>query len=199
MRSKGWLAVALVMALAVMSFTASCARKAVQTRTETQSVSTTKPEVQKAEIKKPEVQKAPDRPAEKAGQAARSQEDLRSADAAAREAAKWVFLNEQIQFAFDSSLLSDEARQILHGKAEYLRTNPDMAVTVEGHCDDRGTNAYNAALGQRRAESVKAFLVDLGIGANRLNTVSYGKKRPLAAGHNEASWAKNRRAQCVIN
>ena len=114
-------------------------------------------------------------------------------------AALTAFVGENIHFAFDSSLLSDQARQILIGKAEYLRTNPDITVTVEGHCDDRGTNAYNIALGERRAESVKMFLVDLGIGTNRLNTVTYGEERPIAMAHNEASWAKNRRAQFVIN
>lgn len=138
--------------------------------------------------------KAPDRPAEVAEPDGR----LR-AEAAAREAALAALVGENIHFAFDRSLLSDQARQILISKAEYLRTNPDITVTVEGHCDDRGTNAYNIALGERRAESVKMFLVDLGIGTNRLNTVSYGEERPIAMGHNEASWAKNRRAQFVNN
>ena len=84
-------------------------------------------------------------------------------------------------------------------KAEYLRANLGVTVTVEGHCDERGTDAYNKALGDRRAESVKNFLVSLGISANRLNTVSYGEERPIAIGQNEASWAKNRRTQFVIN
>jgi peptidoglycan-associated lipoprotein len=72
-------------------------------------------------------------------------------------------------------------------------------VTVEGHCDERGTDGYNKALGERRAEAVKEFLVTLGISSNRLNTISYGEERPIAMGQNEASWAKNRRAQFVIN
>jgi len=190
------------MVLPVMFFTASCAKKVVQTRTQTetqaqaqtQPVSNTIPEVRKAEVNK-----VPDRSTEDAGQAARPEGDRPKEEAAAREASKWVFVNEHINFAFGSSLLSDQARQILHGKAEYLRTNPGIKVTVEGHCDDRGTNAYNIALGDRRAESVKMFLVDMGIGTTRLNTVSYGEERPIAAGHSEASWAKNRRAQFVIN
>ncbi len=170
MRKNVWLAIALVMTLPVMLFTASCTKKAVQT----QSISTTEPEVQKA----------PDRSAE---------------EAPARETAKTVFVNENIHFAFNSSVLSDQARQILNSMADYLRTNPDITITVEGHCDDRGTDAYNIALGKRRAESVKNFLVDLGIDTNRLNIVSYGEQRPTAMGHSEASWAKNRRAQFVIN
>jgi len=80
-----------------------------------------------------------------------------------------------------------------------LNTNSGVTVTVEGHCDDRGTETYNIALGERRAESVKKFLVDLGVSANQLNTVSYGEERPIAMGQDEVSWAKNRRAQFVIN
>jgi len=82
--------------------------------------------------------------------------------------------------------------------SEYLRANPGVRVTVEGHCDERGTNEYNMALGDRRADSAKDFLVNLGIGADRLNAISYGEERPIAMGQNEASWAKNRRAQFVF-
>ncbi len=210
MRSTGWLAIAMAMVLAVTLCTASCSKKVVQT----QAVSTTEPEVRKAEVRKAEVrkaevqkadvqkaevQKAPDRATEKAGQPGRPEDYRLWAEAAAREAAARAFLKEHIHFAFNSALLSDEARQILNGKAEYLRTNPGIAVTMEGHCDDRGTDAYNMALGDRRAESVKTFLVGLGIGTNRLSTVSYGKERPIAKGHDEASWAKNRRVQFLIN
>jgi len=80
-----------------------------------------------------------------------------------------------------------------------LRTHSEIMITVEGHCDERGTDAYNIALGERRAEAVKNFLVDLGISANRLNTISYGEERPIVLGQNESSWAKNRRAQLVNN
>jgi peptidoglycan-associated lipoprotein len=83
--------------------------------------------------------------------------------------------------------------------AYYLRKNQDIMVTIEGHCDDRGTNVYNIALGERRAESVKNFFVDLGISVNRLNIISYGEERPIAMGQNEVSWAKNRRAQFMLN
>ena len=88
---------------------------------------------------------------------------------------------------------------MLKKKAEYLRTNPGARVAVEGHCDERGKDRYNLALGERRAESVKNFLMNMGISASRLNTISYGEKRPIDMGQNEASWAKNRRAQFVLN
>ncbi len=185
MRKNLWLAIFLVMILPAMFFTASCAKKVVQS----EPVPTTQPEVSKAS----------DRSAEEAERARRLQEDRLRTQAAAREAAGNAFVNENIHFVFDSSVLSDQAQQILNRKSNYLRTNPGVTVTVEGHCDERGTDAYNTALGERRAESVKNFLVNLGISANRLNTISYGEERPIAMGQNEASWAKNRRAQFVIN
>ncbi|MFO7554941.1 MAG: peptidoglycan-associated lipoprotein Pal [Desulfobacterales bacterium] len=179
MRKHVWLAVALVMILPAMLFTVSCSKKVMQT----EPVSTTRPEVQKASD----------------DQAGRLQEDRLRAEAAAREAARTAFVNENIHFAFDSFVLSDQAQRILNSKADYLHTNSGVTVTVEGHCDDRGTETYNIALGERRAESVKKFLVDLGVSANQLNTVSYGEERPIAMGQDEVSWAKNRRAQLVIN
>ncbi len=185
MRKNVWLASVLVMILPAMFFSASCAKKMVQT----EPVPTTQPEVPKAS----------DRFDEEAEQARRLQEDRLRAEAAANEAAETAFVNENIHFVFDSAVLSDQAQQILNSKADYLRTNSGVTVTVEGHCDERGTDAYNIALGERRAESVKKFLVDLGISANRLNTVSFGEERPIAIGQDEASWAKNRRAQFLIN
>jgi peptidoglycan-associated lipoprotein len=140
---------------------------------------------------KPEVQKAPGISAEDAKQAEWLKEERLQEEAAAREAAKASFVKENIYFAFNSSVLTDQAQQILNSKADYLRTNPDITITVEGHCDDRGTDAYNIVLGDQRAKSVKIFLVDLGIGTNRLNTVSFGEGRPIATRHDEASWAKN--------
>ena len=80
----------------------------------------------------------------------------------------------------------------------WLNDNPDANIVIEGHCDDRGTNAYNLALGERRAESVKAFLADLGIESARMTTISYGEEKPLDLGQNEEAWAKNRRAEFVL-
>jgi peptidoglycan-associated lipoprotein len=108
-------------------------------------------------------------------------------------------MQEDIYFEFDKSTLTPAAQDNLLQKAEWLRENPDATVTIEGHCDDRGTNEYNLALGDRRAESSKAFLVDLGIDASRLTTISYGEERPVDPRNNEEAWAKNRRDHFVIN
>lgn len=109
-----------------------------------------------------------------------------------------MFENEDILFEFDSAKLSDEAQQILRNKAEWLRENSRAQVIIEGHCDERGTNEYNLALGDRRAFSAKSFLVDLGIDQSRLTTVSYGEERPLDSRSDEEAWTKNRRAHFVI-
>lgn len=111
---------------------------------------------------------------------------------------RMAFENEDIYFAFDSAALSQEAQAILRKKAAFLKAHPNIRVTIEGHCDERGTNEYNLALGEARAKAAKAFLVDLGIPAERLATISYGEERPIVKGSNEEAWAKNRRAHFVI-
>ena len=123
-------------------------------------------------------------------------EDMQ-ADAARRaaEQAKNQFMNEHIYFAFDSAALTSMARETLKRKAAWLNENGGFMVTVEGHTDERGTNEYNLALGERRAESARAYLVDLGVSASRLSTISYGEERPLDPRSNEEAWAKNRRCQ----
>ena len=110
-----------------------------------------------------------------------------------------VVMQEDIYFDFDKSSLTSAAQDNLMRKAAWLRANPDVTVTIEGHCDQRGTNEYNLALGDRRADSSKAFLVDLGIPASRLTTISYGEERPVCGQKNEECWAKNRRANFVVN
>jgi len=114
------------------------------------------------------------------------------------ESEQSMFENEDIYFEFDSIRLAPEAQEILTQKAAWLRKNPGARVTIEGHCDDRGTNEYNLALGEGRAQSAQAFLMDLGIKASRLNSISYGEERPLATGQNEEAWARNRRVHFVI-
>jgi peptidoglycan-associated lipoprotein len=114
------------------------------------------------------------------------------------QSARERFENEDIFFEFDSASLSVEAQEILRAKAAWLRENPRARVIIEGHCDERGTNEYNLALGDRRAFSAKSFLVDLGIDGSRLTTISYGEEQPIASGSTEEAWAKNRRDHFVI-
>jgi peptidoglycan-associated lipoprotein len=116
----------------------------------------------------------------------------------AKMAAMQMFMNEDIYFEFDSSVLLPQTRDVLTRKADWLRESPNASIIIEGHCDERGTNAYNIALGDRRAESTKAYLVDLGIDELRLTTISYGEERPVDPGHNEEAWAKNRRVHFVV-
>ena len=108
------------------------------------------------------------------------------------------FVNRDVLFAFDSFVLSSEGKTLLEQKAAWLSENPQVAAQIEGHCDERGTTAYNLALGDRRAFSTKQYLTTLGVASPRLTTISYGEERPLDPGHNEAAWARNRRAHFVI-
>jgi peptidoglycan-associated lipoprotein len=101
-------------------------------------------------------------------------------------------------FRYDSDDLDDAARQVLTMDVQILKTYPSWVVTLEGHCDERGTAEYNVALGDRRALAVKTYLQSLGIAADRLRTVSYGKEFPFSPGHEETDWANNRRAQLVL-
>jgi peptidoglycan-associated lipoprotein len=101
-------------------------------------------------------------------------------------------------FEYDSSELTEEAQRALTDDAQTLKQYPTWTVTIEGHCDERGTAEYNLALGERRAVAARAYLVSLGISADRLRTVSYGKEFPFDPGHEEAAYVKNRRAHFVI-
>ena len=101
-------------------------------------------------------------------------------------------------FELDSSEVSAAGQQVLQANAAVLKKYPNMQITIEGHCDERGTAEYNLALGERRALAAKNYLVSLGIGADKVKTVSYGKEFPFDAGHNDAAWANNRRAHFVI-
>jgi peptidoglycan-associated lipoprotein len=127
--------------------------------------------------------------------ALKEQEEARRLKEAADKAR---FEAEDIYFEFDQSILSDTAKQNLTKKAEWLKAFPSAKALIEGHCDERGSAEYNLALGQKRADAAMQYLVSLGINANRLSTISYGKEKPLNTGHNEEAWAKNRRAHFVL-
>jgi peptidoglycan-associated lipoprotein len=101
-------------------------------------------------------------------------------------------------FEFDSAEMSSDSQAVLAKNAETMKQFPTWIVSIEGHCDERGTAEYNLALGERRALSVRQYLVSLGIAAERLRTVSYGKEFPFDPGHGESAWSRNRRANFVV-
>ena len=108
-------------------------------------------------------------------------------------------VGDRVLFVVDTSTLTDAARATLTGQATWLKTNPDYAVIIEGHADEQGTREYNIALGARRADSVKNFLIAQGIAGSRMQTVSYGKERPIALCSDETCYTQNRRAVTVLS
>ncbi|MFV0626748.1 MAG: peptidoglycan-associated lipoprotein Pal [Alphaproteobacteria bacterium] len=105
---------------------------------------------------------------------------------------------DRVFFAFDSSAISADAAEAIKTQSKWLSEHSNVNVVVEGHTDDRGTREYNLALGERRANAVKQYLVSQGIAADRISTISYGKERPAVVGDNDAAWAQNRRAVTVV-
>lgn len=103
-----------------------------------------------------------------------------------------------VMYDFDRYDLSSDARTTLRANADWLRSNPSVRVEIEGHCDERGTNEYNLALGAKRAQAAREFLTSLGIAADRLSTISYGEEIPVCKEHTEDCWKQNRRARFVI-
>ena len=104
-----------------------------------------------------------------------------------------------VYFSYDSAALDGNSKGSLFRQAAFLNANPTLTVTIEGHCDERGTREYNLALGERRAAAARDYLLAQGVDPARIKVISYGKERPVMAGSNEESWAKNRRAATVLN
>jgi len=194
---KHWTISALILALTLLVIfsVSSCAKKKISSEPAT---TTTEEEAQRRaeeEARQKELER----------QNALKEENLSDESLSERMAdqrtasAKTIFENEDVYFEFDSIRLTPDAQEILSKKAQWLQANSAATVTIEGHCDNRGTNEYNLALGEGRAQSARAFLVDLGIESSRLNTISYGEERPLDGAQAEEAWARNRRAHFVIN
>ncbi|MHC8509232.1 MAG: peptidoglycan-associated lipoprotein Pal [Rhodospirillales bacterium] len=110
-----------------------------------------------------------------------------------------VNVGDRVFYDFDKFNLKASARETLERQAAWLKRYPAVTITVEGHCDERGTREYNLALGERRANSAKDYLVALGIAPERVRTISYGKERPAALAHTESAWAQNRRAVTTLS
>jgi peptidoglycan-associated lipoprotein len=181
-RQKIFVTLFLVAIICAFVLPAGCAKKAVMKE---------EPAVEKeAAVEKQAPAQASETAPAKAPEEQKVDEAAMAAAALAdQEASQFVDIN----FAFDRFDLRPEAREILDKHAKWLKAHPEFNVRIEGNCDERGTAEYNMALGQRRAASAMKYLVDLGVGKNRLSTVSYGKEHPLDPGHNEDAWAKNRR------
>ena len=172
MRKRFWIGLALVLVIPGLMFAASCAKKQVECGSKW--APTVKEEAEpKAAPKVVEEQPPPEEKAAK-------------------------FSDEDVYFEYDKSSLLSEAQDNLRAKAKWLMGHPDVSAIIEGHCDERGTNEYNMALGDRRAGSAKSFLVDIGVADSRLTTISYGEEKPVVPESNEEAWAKNRRVHFVI-
>lgn len=126
------------------------------------------------------------------GSSGRQMEDIRAEQAAAAAGLKDVF------FAFDSFALSEEGRMVLAHNAEWIKANPGAQLKIEGHCDERGTAAYNLVLGEKRAKAARNYLVELGVTPNHLSIVSYGKERPVCKEQAESCYAQNRRGHVLL-
>ncbi len=178
----------MVMVLACSSLVlfASCAKKQVGVG---QAQVTEEPSAQEKEAAA-----AAEKKAKEEGYAEREKERQAEAEALRRKQSEIeAFEAKNIYFDFDRSEIKPEAEQTLKKKAQWLKKNPEYAVRIEGHCDERGTNEYNLALGERRANAAKNYLMSLGISKDRITTISYGEERPADPRHNEDAWAKNRR------
>tara|TARA_A200000113_G_scaffold165459_1_gene150030 strand:+ start:71 stop:592 length:522 start_codon:yes stop_codon:yes gene_type:complete len=110
-----------------------------------------------------------------------------------------VNVGDRVFFGYDSSDLDSDALELLQDQVAWLKQNSDVSVTIEGHCDERGTREYNLALGEKRAQAVKNYLIGLGINPDRVSTISYGKERPAVVGSNDGAWAQNRRSVTLVN
>ena len=173
--------VALAFAFSSLLLVASCAQKEIK-------VEEGGPEKMAAD------EEAKKRDEEAKKREAERQAGLRKLEEAQRlKNAMRAFESENIYFDFDRSELKPETQALLKKKADWLRDNPGYSVSIEGHCDDRGTIAYNLALGERRAEAARKFLMALGVSGDRLSTISYGEERPADPVRSEEAWAKNRR------
>jgi peptidoglycan-associated lipoprotein len=197
MRKSIWIVLALLLVIPGLLMTASCGKKSLKADIETmKDKAKDAPAPPPPAPAPPAPAPAPVSAAQKAPEPVKSPvEDVKAKE---RAAAMQALMNEDVYFNYDSAALTPAAQEILKKKAAFLEKYKDLSVTVEGHCDERGTNEYNLALGERRAESAKNFLADLGLAASRFTTVSYGEEKPFATGSNEEAWAKNRRAHFVV-
>lgn len=191
-KSRAWILAAIMLAM-LLALGVSCAKKKVTMEAE--------PSQEMGESQQAAEDEAARREAEEARmreQRAREERQRMEATGMAEEARRQAFEVENIHFDFDKYVLTPQAMMILDEKAAYLREHPGMRVLIEGHCDERGSNEYNLALGDRRGNSAKNYLVKSGVSESRLTTISYGEEQPLCMQGSEHCWSRNRRAQFSI-
>ena len=186
MRKKLWICLALMIVIPGLLFMGACAKGTVTEEEEpaeevvtTEETTETQPTTEATSEEQPQAEV--------------------SEDTSGTTVSRDMFLKDYVHFAFDRYNLDDQAQSVLRRKAGFLQDNQDIYITIEGHCDDRGTNEYNLALGDRRAESTRSFFLDMGVEAYRMSTVSYGEERPLCDERDEGCWSENRRAAFIIN
>lgn len=184
MNGEGTLRWGLVLVLSIGVVATGCAKKQT-VRSETAGESVAAHPVNPVPV---ETAKTPAQPAELP---VATTPPVPSAGIAVTEEMKSPFAD--IHFDFDKSFIKNEDRPVLRNIATFMTRHPNVRLRVEGNCDERGTSEYNMALGERRAESARKYIADLGIPASRISTISFGKEKPLDSGHDEAAWAKNRR------
>ena len=188
-KSRAWIFGAIMLAM-LLALGVSCAKK--QVTMDTQEMAAEEGAAQ---------QSAEDEAARRQAEEMRRAREARQSEQAAsmsEEARRAAFEDENIHFDFDKYVLTPQAMMILDDKAAYLREHSGVRVLVEGHCDDRGSNEYNLALGDRRANSAKNYLVKSGVAASRITTISYGEEQPLCRQQNESCWSRNRRGQFSV-
>jgi peptidoglycan-associated lipoprotein len=187
-KSRAWIFGAIMLAM-LLALPVSCAKK--QVTMETQEMAADEGAAQ--QMAEDEAARREAEEARMREQRAREARQRQEAANMSEEARKAAFEDENIHFDFDKYVLTPEAMMILDDKAAYLREHPGVRVLVEGHCDDRGSNEYNLALGDRRANSAKNYLVKSGVAESRITTISYGEEQPLCMQQAESCWSKNRR------
>lgn len=194
-----WIGFVIVLAFSLSMFAGCAEKKAVVKEGAAQEQQVTSDQTDKDAAAKAEADRlareraereAADRLAKGTGEA--EQAVKVEAAATAEDAVKDIY------FDFDKSNIRPDAREVLKANADYFLKNGAAAIVIEGNCDERGTAEYNMALGQRRAQEAKKYLVNLGVKGSAIKTISYGKERPVDPGHNEEAWAKNRRDHFVV-
>lgn len=196
MNKRVWMHMVTAVLVAGLFLTVSCAKKTVVSDATTIE-SQDQAQGQTQEELNAQAQAEAERIAQERLEEERLQEE--AIEAAKVKAARDQFENDDIHFEYDSAQLSAMAKMKLKEKAAWLKMNSMASVTIEGHCDERGTTEYNLALGERRASTAKAYLVNLGVSTARLNTISYGEEQPLDSGKTESAFSKNRRAHFALD